>query len=234
MYSSAVKRVLILATLFSLIFLIGCSGMEFAPKKGIWYYPAELPQAERAVENAKTVGKDKECPAEFNDAKALKDSAYETFWSCHTKKAIEMAKDATKKAAALCPPGSAAVKPTGVKSASKVIDKFTLTINFDFNKAKIKKTDLTQLKKAIEFIKKYPGAKIRLEGHTDSIGTEKYNLKLSGKRAEATKAYLVKEGHIETSRMSTVGYGKSKPIASNKTRKGRAKNRRVEILILSE
>jgi outer membrane protein OmpA-like peptidoglycan-associated protein len=209
--------------------------MEFAPKKGIWYYPAELPQAERAIENAKMAGKDKECPAEFSVAKDLKDSAYQTFWSCNTKKAIEMAKDAANKANALCPlKPKPEPKPAEVKPGAKVVDRFILTINFAFNKSTITKSDADQLRKALEFIKKYPGAKIKLEGYTDSIGGEKYNLRLSEKRAEATKEYLVKEGHIEDSRLSTVGYGKSKPIASNKTKSGRAQNRRVEIVIMSE
>ena len=235
MYSTAAKRCFIPVALFFLFSLIGCAGMEFAPKKGIWYYPAELPQAERAVENAKMAGKDKECPVEFSAASDLKDNAYETFWSCNTKKAIEMAKDAANKANALCPPKpKPEPKPAEVKPAPKVIDRFILTINFAFNKSNITKSDAAQLRKALEFIKKYPGAKIKLEGHTDSIGSEKYNLRLSEKRAEATKEYLVKEGHIENSRLSTVGYGKSKPIASNKTKSGRAQNRRVEIVIMSE
>ena len=124
--------------------------------------------------------------------------------------------------------------PAELKPAAKVIDKFTLTINFDFNKTNILKSDAAQLKKGIDFIKKYPGSKIKLEGHTDSIGSEKYNQKLSEKRAEATKGYLVEKGGIEASRISTAGYGESKPIASNKTSKDRAKNRRVEILIFSD
>jgi outer membrane protein OmpA-like peptidoglycan-associated protein len=232
MYSIAAKRLVILGALFSFLFLIGCAGMEFAPKKGIWYYPEELPKAEKAVDNARMAGKDKECPAAFNEAKNLKDDAYETYWACNTDKAIEMAKDAARKANSLCPSRSKPEMPAESKSA-KVIDRFTLTINFDFNKTNILKSDTAQLKKAIEFIKKYPGSKIKLEGHTDSIGSEKYNQKLSEKRAEATKAYLAEKGGIETSRMSTIGYGKSKPIAPNKTSKDRAKNRRVEILILS-
>ena len=209
--------------------------MEFAPKNGIWYYPTELPQAERAVENAKMAGKDKQCPAEFSAAKDLKDSAYQTFWSCNTKKAIEMAKDAANKANALCPakpePKTAAAE---VKPAPKVVDRFILTINFGFNESSVTKSDAEQLRKALEFIKKYPGAKIKLEGHTDSIGSEKYNQRLSEKRAEATKQYLVKQGRIEDSRISTSGYGESKPIASNRTKAGRAQNRRVEIVIISD
>ena len=224
MYAIALKRLFIIITIFSLMFLIGCAGMEFAPKKAIWYYPNELPGAERAVDNAQKAGKDKQCPVEFADAKNMKDKAYETYWACKTKEAIEMAKDATKKANALCP-----AKP---HMEGKVIDRFTLTINFNFDKVTIRKSDMAQLKKAIAFINKYPGAKIKLEGYTDSIGTEQYNQGLSEKRAEATMKYLIEKGVIGGSRISTIGYGESKPTASNKTRSGRAKNRRVEILIM--
>jgi outer membrane protein OmpA-like peptidoglycan-associated protein len=198
--------------------------MEFAPKNGIWFYPKELVDAKKAIADAKNAGKDKVCPIEYDEAYALKKKAYETYWSCRTNEAIAMAKDATSKANALCPS-----KPM---KAEKVIDRMTLTINFDFDKAMIRKADIADLKKAIDFIKKYPGAKIRLEGHTDWKGTEQYNQVLSEKRAEATKEYLVSKGNIDASRISTIGYGETKPVATNKTDDGRFKNRRVEILIL--
>lgn len=220
------KRLFVVISVLSLLFLTGCAGMEFAPKKGIWYYPNELPAAEKAVDAAQKAGRDKQCPVEFADAKNKKDSAYETFWACRTKEAIAMAKDATQKANALCP-----AKPA---KAERVIDRFTLTINFDFDKAVIRKSDMAQLKKAIDFIKKYPGARIKLEGHTDSTGTEKYNQGLSERRADATMKYLIEKGGLDGSKISTIGYGETQPVASNKTRSGRAKNRRVEILIMGD
>lgn len=213
------RRLLIGSILFSFLFVIGCAGMEFSPKNGIWFYPKELVEAKKAVIDAKNAGKDKICPKAYDESKDLKKKAYETYWSCKDKEAINMAKDATSKAKALCP---------------KVIDKFTLTINFDFDKATIRKSDMADLKKAIEFINKYPGNKIRLEGHTDWTGTEQYNQRLSERRAKATKDYLVTKGGIDQSRISTVGYGESNPVASNKTRQGRFQNRRVEILILRD
>ncbi len=132
-----------------------------------------------------------------------------------------------------------AVSAGGTRSASttvtvrKVVDKLTLHVNFDFNKATIRKPDDADLQKAIAFIKKYPSAQISLVGYTDGIGSDAYNLKLSERRAESVKEYLVKHG-IDASRIQASGRGKADPIGDNKTEKGRAENRRVEVLILSE
>jgi outer membrane protein OmpA-like peptidoglycan-associated protein len=213
------KRIFIMViVLLSLNILIGCAGMEFAPKDGIWYYPKELTAADRAVEDARKAGKDKKCPEEFNDVKNMKDTAYKIYTSCRTKEGIDLAKDATKNAKALC----------------KVIDRMTLMVNFDFDKSVIREGDKEKLKKAVDFVKKYPGLKIKIEGHTDYIGTEKYNQGLSERRAGAVMKYLVKGGGIDGKRLTAVGYGESKPVASNKTNEGRAENRRVEILILAD
>jgi len=226
MHISRLRKLLLLLPLFSFIFLIGCAGLEFAPKKAIWYYPKELVQADRAVADAQKAGKDKACPVEFKEAKAMKDKAYETFWACNTKEAIEMAKKATNMAKALCP-----AKP---KKEGKVIDKMTLMVNFDFDKAGIRDSDKPELKKALNFVKQYPGAKIKVEGHTCDIGTDAYNMGLSERRALSVKDFLVKEDAVDAKKITAKGYGKTKPIASNKTKESRAKNRRVEILILSE
>jgi outer membrane protein OmpA-like peptidoglycan-associated protein len=226
MHGIALKRLFIVLTLFSFVFLIGCAGMEFAPKKAIWYYPKELVEADRAVADAEKAGKAKTCPVEFKEAKAVKDKAYEIYWACHTKEAIEMAKKATKMVKALCP-----AKP---KKEVRVIDKMTIMVNFDFDKADIRDEDKPELKKALDFVKKYPGAKIKVEGHTDHTGTDVYNMGLSERRALSVKNYLVKDGKIDTKKITIKGYGKTKPVATNATKEGRAKNRRVEILILGD
>jgi len=118
-------------------------------------------------------------------------------------------------------------------TVTHVVDRQTLHVNFDFNKATIRKPDDADLQKAIAFIKKYPGAQISLVGYTDSIGSDAYNLRLSEKRADAVKEYLVKHG-VDAARIQTSGKGKADPVADNKTPKGRFENRRVEVLILSE
>jgi OOP family OmpA-OmpF porin len=120
-----------------------------------------------------------------------------------------------------------------VTVSSRIVDKLALHINFDFNKSTIKSEEDADLQKAIDFAKKYPAYKISLVGFTDSIGKPGYNQKLSERRAAAVKDYLVKHG-VEASRIETSGRGENDPVADNKTDKGRAENRRVEISALSE
>ena len=110
----------------------------------------------------------------------------------------------------------------------------TIHVNFDFDKSVVRKADSAELQKAVDFVKKYPGYQVSIEGHTDSIGTDKYNQALSERRAAAVKAYLLKQGVVDSQKIKSVGYGESRPIASNKTKEGRFENRRVEVLILSE
>ncbi|WP_294713210.1 OmpA family protein, partial [uncultured Fusobacterium sp.] len=101
---------------------------------------------------------------------------------------------------------------------------------FDFNKYEVKnkvKGSLNALAKALE---ENPDIRIKIDGYTDFIGSEGYNLELSVKRADAIKDYLANRG-VKLSNISIEGYGKQNPIASNQTEKGRAKNRRVEFII---
>jgi len=236
MQAITAKRVLIVViAVLSLSVMFGCAGQEFAPKDPYmyWYYPKELPEADRAVEAARQAGKDRQCPNEFNAARDLKENAYATYAACRTQEAIAMAMKASAMAKALCP----APPPP---PAARVIDRLTIHVNFDFDKSDLTKADVAELKKAIDFVRKYPAAKVELEGHTDSKGTEQYNQKLSERRVEAVKQYLIKEGAADKARISAKGYGESKPIAPNTTKdgkdnpEGRAENRRVEILIISE
>ncbi|HOJ50697.1 MAG TPA: OmpA family protein [Spirochaetota bacterium] len=100
-------------------------------------------------------------------------------------------------------------------------------INFDFNSAHLKKESLDILSKILDIMKSNPNLKLLVMGHTDSIGDDKYNQKLSERRADAVIEYLIKNG-ISPERLSSEGYGETKPVASNDTEEGRAKNRRTE------
>jgi OOP family OmpA-OmpF porin len=129
------------------------------------------------------------------------------------------------------PPPPAEPKP---EPKPKIIDKMTLRVNFDSDKYIIRKSDQAELNEAVSFVKKYPSAKVKIEGHTDNRGSDAYNQKLSEKRTQAVANYLIEKGAVKKANISAVGYGESKPVADNKTAKGRAENRRAEILILEE
>lgn len=100
---------------------------------------------------------------------------------------------------------------------------------FDFNRADLKPSAQDVLADAVKTLKENPSLRVIVEGHTDSVGSDAYNLKLSERRAQAVENYLVRQG-IDASRIETRGYGESKPISSNQTAEGRARNRRVEII----
>lgn len=100
-------------------------------------------------------------------------------------------------------------------------------ILFDFDKYDIKPAAYPILDEALMVYEKNPGIKVEVQGYTDSIGTEEYNLGLSKRRADAVRDYLVSKG-VDPTAISTKGYGESNPVASNDTKEGRALNRRVE------
>ena len=115
----------------------------------------------------------------------------------------------------------------------KILEKgrATLDVEFDTGKAIVKPKYYKDIQSVAEVMKKYPDLKIVIEGHTDNVGGEKYNLNLSQKRAEAIKNIMVTKFNIEPSRLTAKGFGYSKPIASNSTKEGRQKNRRVEAAV---
>jgi outer membrane protein OmpA-like peptidoglycan-associated protein len=104
-------------------------------------------------------------------------------------------------------------------------------ISFDFDSAAIKPSYHGDLEKIAHQLNSNPEAFGLIEGHTDEEGTANYNLKLSRRRADAAQAYLVKSFGVDKSRLKTIGFGKSRPIADNRTPEGREQNRRVEVTI---
>lgn len=111
--------------------------------------------------------------------------------------------------------------------------KFSTTgILFDVNSATIRPESYGVLKEIAEALKKFPDFRVKITGHTDSDGSDAFNLTLSQKRAAAVKEALVKEFGIDESRMVTDGKGESAPVASNSTREGKMQNRRVEFIKL--
>ena len=100
--------------------------------------------------------------------------------------------------------------------------------HFAFDKSNLTAAARDTLQQAVRLLKEHADVRVEIEGHTDSVGTVKYNQLLSERRANSVKAYLVSQG-ISESRITTKGFGKSQPIESNSTAEGRANNRRVMI-----
>ena len=104
---------------------------------------------------------------------------------------------------------------------------------FDFNKYTLKPGAREKLAKVAGILLAYPGLKVQLEGHTDSVGSDEYNQKLSEQRADAVRDYLTAQGVAQTG-LSAVGFGKADPVASNDTAAGRQQNRRVDMVVSGE
>src|SRR5690606_6322061 len=100
-------------------------------------------------------------------------------------------------------------------------------VNFDFDKATLRPDAVVILNEAIEILKKYPELRVEVAGHTDSTGPENYNQGLSERRAKTVYEYLGNNGISASRLVGPVGYGELRPIDTNDTREGRARNRRT-------
>lgn len=107
-------------------------------------------------------------------------------------------------------------------------------IFFDRKLATLQSTSFAELRRLVQLMNDNPTLKIEISGHTDAIGKDADNLALSNDRAQSVRAYLIAEGRIDPSRLKAIGYGETKPVATNDTDEGRALNRRVELTILEK
>lgn len=318
--------------------LFGCANYEVNSGRGSvpgYWIRHEMQEADRAIEEARAAGKDKQCPEEFGAAEDAKNKAYDVFRACNTEPGAALAKEATAKAKALCParpvvlvpapapvvepapkpvpppaptnwltvnpativagnkatlnwgsqnatscgvepglgsvalqgsmsvapqadsaytlvcngPGGSAtsrtdlsvvapapvvvppapvVAPAVVAPAAKLCEPAVADIHFDTNKYNIKPQYHDELKRVADFLKEFPKATGVIEGHTDSVGDKAANMKLSQRRADSVRSYLVDKFGIAGDRIKAIGYGPTKPIADNSTRAGKEKNRRIE------
>ena len=139
------------------------------------------------------------------------------------------------KAAVVPAPAEPAPAPTPVPAPVVVPEQQKITLNadvlFDFDKYALKPEGRTKLDDVVSKMQGLNLEVIIAIGHTDSIGTNEYNQKLSVRRAEAVKSYLVSKG-VAADRVYTEGKGEAQPVASNKTRDGRQQNRRVELEVV--
>jgi outer membrane protein OmpA-like peptidoglycan-associated protein len=238
------KVVCFVGSLFSMSMMFGCANYEVNTKRGDipgHYIRYEMQEADRAVETARQAGKDKACPAEFAAAEDAKNKAYDVFRACHTEEGAALAKQATAKTNALCPPSPKteakpepapvavakprAEEPVVILAAEPMVEEKVIVgavepkvvvlafedVHFDFDQSTLKSEAKTILKRNIQLLKENPKAQIRVAGYTSASGTEAYNQKLSERRADAVRAYLVSEGVIASDRLSTIGYGETHP-----------------------
>ncbi|MDI1316757.1 OmpA family protein [Flavobacterium sp.] len=134
-----------------------------------------------------------------------------------------------------CPDVAGTVANNGCPEVSdevmKKLNDYAKTILFDSGKSSFKQQTYPVLQAMVAILKEYPNSNFSLEGHTDSDGSDASNQILSESRAKAVKDFLVENG-IASDRLSSVGFGESKPIDSNKTKAGKANNRRTEVKLI--
>jgi outer membrane protein OmpA-like peptidoglycan-associated protein len=117
------------------------------------------------------------------------------------------------------------------ESALEVKVELPADVLFDFDKAEIRPDAAAALAQLATVIRAYPRGRIEIGGHADAKGNATYNQRLSERRAEAVKRWLVERETLAGDRLATRGFGKSRPVADNGTEAGRQKNRRVEVVI---
>ncbi|RMD96209.1 MAG: AMIN domain-containing protein [Calditrichaeota bacterium] len=132
---------------------------------------------------------------------------------------------------ALTSAGKIEVIPDRVDSSRILV---SLRINFDFDSAVIRPSEFETMHKVAEILNTYPESQVWIAGHTDSIGTEEYNVHLSQRRMQSVMNYLITKENIDPDRFfMPLAYGESRPIADNGTEAGRARNRRVDFTIFT-
>ena len=119
-------------------------------------------------------------------------------------------------------------EPVAEPEQAPEVVRVELDVKFDFDKSVVKEESYGDIKNLADFMNQYPQTSTTVEGHTDSVGSDAYNQKLSERRANAVREVLVNQYGVESGRVSSVGYGESRPVADNATDAGRAINRRVE------
>jgi outer membrane protein OmpA-like peptidoglycan-associated protein len=232
------RKKLILLGSFLLFVMVGCapSGYFGVPNRAIGV-PDEFGQTEAAIASAENSAGAKYCPEKIARAKALAKEGAETYWACRTAEGMALLAQARQlaKEAESCQPPPRAAAPPPPRAPEKVIilaaepkveekvaalaaepkEKIIILAledtHFEFDKAILTKEAQVILKRNIQILKANPKVKVRIAGYTSASGTESYNQSLSERRANAVKEYLTKEGVIAPNRLSTIGYGETRP-----------------------
>ena len=133
-----------------------------------------------------------------------------------------------------CPdtPATYAVDENGCPILIEQIASFELQVNFDFDEAVIRDQDVPEIEDLTEFLREYDGVMLQLDGYTDNVGAQLYNLDLSQRRADAVRDMLIEDFGISPGRVTAQGFGEQMPVADNETEAGREANRRVVAVVM--
>ncbi|RPJ22274.1 MAG: OmpA family protein [Desulfobacteraceae bacterium] len=233
---------LILVACVLLLVMAGCApSSHFGVTNKALTAPDQFGETEAAIASAERSEGAKYCPEKIARAKELGKKAAETYWACRTAEAMALLEEARKlaKEAESCrpparvspapPPPPPAAAPPPPPAARQPISFHS--VQFDFDKSNLKPEAVAELDRAVKIMKDNPDVVLELQGNTDSVGTDAYNLALGKRRADAVFNYLKSKG-IQANRLKEASFGEGKPVASNATDAGRAQNRRVDLVIV--
>lgn len=164
----------------------------------------------------------------------VSDTTYSIVCAGTGGKADSAAKIAVSSPAPVPVPAPVVVAVQPEAAPAKVCTPTVIDIQFDTNKSDIKPKYHDELKKLADLLKEFPKATGNIEGYTDSVGNKESNIKLSQRRADSVRNYLIKNFGIAPERLGAKGFGPDKPIADNKTSVGKQKNRRIETNFICE
>jgi len=246
------KKYIFLVMFVSLCLVISCApGSHFGVKDQAVGVPSQFDETEAAVMQAERSPGAKYCPEKIAKAKELGAKGVATYWACRTDEALKLLADARNmaKEAEGCqpppsrpappapappkpaPPSPAPPAPAPPAPAPKPAPVFD-SIYFDPNKTNITPTAAKALDKNGQILNGNPNIRVEIGGHTDGEGSAVANQKISEKRAQSAKKYLMDKFNIPEKQMIIKGYGATKPVADNKTQEGRSKNRRAEFKVI--
>ena len=126
------------------------------------------------------------------------------------------------------PPPPPPPPPPAPEAGTKIIS--LEGTHFDFDKATLRPEAMPKLQEAVRVMGENPTIKVNIEGHTDSVGSDEYNMRLSERRAQSVENFLVTKG-VAADRLTPKGYGEGRPVSTNDTAEGRAQNRRVDLIV---
>jgi len=227
------KKNLFLSSLLIMFLLLlsSCVTSHFGVVDKALGVPDDFGQTEAAIARAEQSPGAKYCPEKIAQAKELAAKGATVYWACDNVGSRNLLEQARQLAAEAerCGPQGAAALPLAEKQPVTVC--MTLNVQFDIEKYDVKPQYHDDIGRVADFMKKSPSTTAVIEGHTDDVGSEEFNLNLSQRRADSVMNYLVANFGIDASRLSAKGFGKSDPIADNTTEQGRIKNRRIEAVI---